>query len=152
MTTSDGLTSFNSISDLRRMAGVDGHTRRTRIGEPPDPDSACVFALLYSSHPLMFGASLSAAVVLLLAANTLADDNEAAEEPSPEQMAALAEGKALYRGLCSGCHGGSGRGGKGPNLTDDRWLHGDKDEDITRVIQKRCPENDYEETRRIAKR
>ena len=45
----------------------------------------------------------------------------------------------MYRGLCSGCHGGSGRGGKGPNLTDDRWLHGDKDEDIARVIQNGVP-------------
>ena len=28
-----------------------------------------------------------------------------------------------------------GRGGKGPDLTDDRWLHGSKDEDIARVIK-----------------
>ena len=68
-----------------------------------------------------------------------------AEDPKPnqplaaEELAALAEGKALYRGLCSGCHGGAGRGGKGPNLTDDRWLHGGKDEDIQRVIRDGVP-------------
>jgi putative heme-binding domain-containing protein len=56
-------------------------------------------------------------------------------EPTPEEKAALAEGQALFRGLCSGCHGGMGRGGKGPDLTDNRWLHGDKDEDIARVIK-----------------
>jgi putative heme-binding domain-containing protein len=67
------------------------------------------------------------------------------EEPSPaksltvEEQAALAEGQALYRGLCSGCHGGTGRGGKGPNLTDDRWLHGSKDEDLARVITNGVP-------------
>ena len=82
---------------------------------------------------------LPLAVVLLLTANILADDNEAASEPSSEQVAALAEGKAMYRGLCSGCHGGAGRGGKGPNLTDDRWLHGGKDADIARVIQNGVP-------------
>jgi len=58
---------------------------------------------------------------------------------TPEEKAALAEGQALFRGLCSGCHGGLGRGGKGPDLTDNRWLHGDKDEDITRVIKNGVP-------------
>ena len=74
-------------------------------------------------------------------AQPAADDpaEDSAKEPSPEQLAALEEGKALYRGLCSGCHGGRGRGGKGPNLTDDRWLHGDKDEDIARVIERGVP-------------
>src|SRR5262249_9569003 len=51
----------------------------------------------------------------------------------------LAEGQALFRGLCSGCHGGAGRGGKGPDLTDDKWIHGDKDEDIARVIREGVP-------------
>jgi cytochrome c oxidase cbb3-type subunit III len=58
---------------------------------------------------------------------------------TPEQQAALAEGQALFRGLCSGCHGGAGRGGKGPDLTDDRWIHGGKDEDIVRVIREGVP-------------
>jgi putative heme-binding domain-containing protein len=58
---------------------------------------------------------------------------------SPKDQAALEEGQALFRGLCSGCHGGAGRGGKGPDLTDDRWIHGDKDEDIARVIREGVP-------------
>ncbi len=58
------------------------------------------------------------------------------ETAAPMDPQALDEGKAMFRGLCSGCHGGAGRGGKGPNLTDDRWLHGNTDADITRVIQK----------------
>lgn len=61
------------------------------------------------------------------------------KEPTPEEKAALAEGQSLFRGLCSGCHGGNGRGGKGPDLTDDRWLHGNKDEDIIRVIKNGVP-------------
>src|SRR5262245_6590276 len=60
-------------------------------------------------------------------------------EKTPEREAALAEGQALFRGLCSGCHGGAGRGGKGPDLTDTRWSHGDKDEDIARVIRDGVP-------------
>jgi putative heme-binding domain-containing protein len=58
---------------------------------------------------------------------------------TPEQQAALEEGQALFRGLCSGCHGGAGRGGKGPDLTDDRWIHGDTDDDIARVIRNGVP-------------
>jgi putative heme-binding domain-containing protein len=54
--------------------------------------------------------------------------------------AALDEGKSLFRGLCSGCHGGAARGGKGPDLTDDRWLHGHgTDADITGIIQNGVP-------------
>jgi putative heme-binding domain-containing protein len=51
----------------------------------------------------------------------------------------VAEGQALFRGLCSGCHGGLGRGGKGPDLTDSRWIHGSTDEDITAVIRNGVP-------------
>ena len=58
---------------------------------------------------------------------------------TPPDPAALAEGQALFRGLCSGCHGGAGRGGKGPDLTDNRWIHGGTDADIARVIQNGVP-------------
>jgi putative heme-binding domain-containing protein len=60
----------------------------------------------------------------------------AAVGPDP---AALAEGQALFRGLCSGCHGGAGRGGKGPDLTDNRWIHGSTDENINQVITNGVP-------------
>jgi putative heme-binding domain-containing protein len=56
-----------------------------------------------------------------------------------DASAALAEGQALFRGLCSGCHGGAGRGGKGPDLTDNRWIHGGADEDIANVIKNGVP-------------
>jgi putative heme-binding domain-containing protein len=58
---------------------------------------------------------------------------------APLDPAALAEGQALFRGLCSGCHGGAGRGGKGPDLTDSRWIHGGTDPDIAQVIQNGVP-------------
>src|SRR5438067_12935571 len=60
-------------------------------------------------------------------------------EPTTEEKAALAEGQALFRGLCSGCHGGAGRGGKGPDLTRKHFLHGDTDDDIARVIRNGVP-------------
>ncbi len=66
---------------------------------------------------------------------TVPVEPQPAKELTVEEKAAMAEGQALFRGLCSGCHGGLGRGGKGPDLTDNRWLHGDKDEDIAKVIK-----------------
>jgi len=84
---------------------------------------------------------------LLLCVMAAATHSQAAEEASPSEASESGEtaqvdlemGKALFRGLCSGCHGGAGRGGKGPNLTDDRWLHGGKDSDIERTIKNGVP-------------
>jgi putative heme-binding domain-containing protein len=59
--------------------------------------------------------------------------------PTSPDPAALAEGQAMFRGLCSGCHGGAGRGGKGPDLTDTKWIHGGTDADIARTIQNGVP-------------
>jgi putative heme-binding domain-containing protein len=64
-----------------------------------------------------------------------AQDAKPAAALAPD-AAAMAEGQAMFRGLCSGCHGGAGRGGKGPDLTDQRWIHGGTDDDIARVIRK----------------
>jgi putative heme-binding domain-containing protein len=66
------------------------------------------------------------------------------ETPAPAASVFLdpadrAEGQALFRGLCSGCHGGAGRGGKGPDLTDERWIHGGTDADIERTIKNGVP-------------
>jgi len=67
------------------------------------------------------------------------DGSVAVKQNAPVDPAVLAEGQALFRGLCSGCHGGAGRGGKGPDLTDNRWIHGGTDQDIARVIQNGVP-------------
>ena len=63
----------------------------------------------------------------------------AKKPPTPEEIAALEEGQALFRGLCSGCHGGAGRGGKGPDLTRGKFHHGSNDEDIARTIRDGVP-------------
>lgn len=60
-------------------------------------------------------------------------------EPTPAEVADLAEGQALFRGLCSGCHGGAGRGGKGPDLTRKKFAHGSTDSDIVSVIRNGVP-------------
>jgi putative heme-binding domain-containing protein len=72
----------------------------------------------------------------ILAAGTGQAPTAAPTSPDP---VALADGKAMFRGLCSGCHGGAGRGGKGPDLTDNKWIHGGTDADIARTIQNGVP-------------
>jgi putative heme-binding domain-containing protein len=103
---------------------------------------------------LLFSCTALFALLLIRAAafgSALASQQNAPEQrPMPDaehagdakpatDPAALAEGQALFRGLCSGCHGGAGRGGKGPDLTDNRWIHGGNDADIARVIENGVP-------------
>lgn len=44
-------------------------------------------------------------------------------------------GKILYANNCAVCHGGSGEGKVGPNLTDEYWLHGGDIKDVFKVIK-----------------
>lgn len=49
-----------------------------------------------------------------------------------------AEGESLYRSNCAFCHGVTGKGGRGPDLTGRR-SHGDTVADVKRVIQQGIP-------------
>jgi putative heme-binding domain-containing protein len=95
-----------------------------------------------SNRWALLGAALLGGAGLLLAPSPgraqAAGSTPAAPVVTPDSTA-LAEGQALFRGLCSGCHGGAGRGGKGPDLTDDRWIHGSTDADIMNVIRNGVP-------------
>jgi cytochrome c oxidase cbb3-type subunit 3 len=44
------------------------------------------------------------------------------------------EGQQLFKQYCSICHGAQAKGGIGPDLTDDSWLHGGSKIDIARTI------------------
>jgi putative heme-binding domain-containing protein len=83
---------------------------------------------------LALAAFLSGQSVLSVAPSP-APPEKRKSEATPTDQAALEEGQALFRGLCSGCHGGAGRGGKGPDLTRKKLMHGNTDEDIARVIR-----------------
>ena len=49
-----------------------------------------------------------------------------------------AEGDSLYRSNCAFCHGLTGKGGRGPDLTGKR-NHGDTVADVKRVVQQGIP-------------
>ena len=51
-----------------------------------------------------------------------------------------ASGKALYNQSCIACHGASGEGGIGPNLTDNYWIHGGSLNMIYQTIKIGYPE------------
>jgi cytochrome c oxidase cbb3-type subunit 3 len=52
----------------------------------------------------------------------------------------LVSGKSIFMDNCAACHGRSGEGGVGPNLTDDYWLHEGGIKDIFKSIKYGWPE------------
>ncbi len=52
----------------------------------------------------------------------------------------LEEGKSLFVAKCSPCHGKSGEGIVGPNLTDEYWLHGGGIKNVFKSIKYGIPQ------------
>lgn len=67
-------------------------------------------------------------------------DQRPTKNPVTGDAAAIREGQSLFRANCSPCHGleGSG-GGRGPDLTSGRWVHGGTDGEIFRTIEGGVP-------------
>ncbi len=63
-------------------------------------------------------------------------DQDALNTPSSFGSArSVAEGKRLFASMnCAGCHGYTGGGGMGPDLTDRYWRYGGRPSDIYRTI------------------
>jgi putative heme-binding domain-containing protein len=86
-------------------------------------------------------------VALALQAQEKPVTNPVAGDP-----AAIREGASLFRGNCSPCHGlNAGGGGRGPDLTAGRWVHGSTDADIFHTITHgvpgtEMPANDFEDS------
>jgi cytochrome c oxidase cbb3-type subunit III len=66
--------------------------------------------------------------------------------PSPASLLAGADdprilevGRARFVKTCAACHGENAQGLIGPNLTDDRWIHGGSVEQIFQTIVKGWP-------------
>jgi cytochrome c oxidase cbb3-type subunit 3 len=62
------------------------------------------------------------------------------KNPVAGDKTAIREGASLFRANCSPCHGLDARGGgRGPDLTMGRWIHGGGDEAIFRTIGQGVP-------------
>jgi len=60
--------------------------------------------------------------------------------PVAGNAAAIKEGNSLFRANCSPCHGLNAHGGgRGPDLTSGRWIHGSSDAEIFRTITQGVP-------------
>ena len=57
-----------------------------------------------------------------------------------QDASAIANGKAIFDANCMACHGLSGEGTVGPNLTDEFWLHGGSINDVFKTIKYGVPE------------
>jgi mono/diheme cytochrome c family protein len=82
--------------------------------------------------------------------------------PAPPEVVKdplLAQGRTIFLGRCATCHGNEGRGDgpiagnlSGPpvgDLTDDRWKHGDRPEQVLAVIAKGVPNTRMEGWSRV---
>jgi cytochrome c oxidase cbb3-type subunit 3 len=51
----------------------------------------------------------------------------------------ISKGEAVFQATCAACHGNSGQGVVGPNLTDGFWLHGGRPDSIVESISHGYP-------------
>lgn len=51
-----------------------------------------------------------------------------------EDDASLANGQATWMKICAACHLADGGGLVGPNMTDNYWIHGNKVEDLYKIV------------------
>jgi cytochrome c oxidase cbb3-type subunit 3 len=73
----------------------------------------------------------------LLAAGDPTDVSIREMGANPAMMAGAAQ---IFASRCATCHGGSGEGKIGPNLTDPYWLHGGQPMQIYRTILEGVPD------------
>lgn len=65
-----------------------------------------------------------------------------AEERLSRSPVVIAAGEKLYVSACSGCHGKTGEGGRGPNLSDGRLVRRLNDERLFSAIKSGVPGSD----------
>lgn len=80
-----------------------------------------------------------AAVDAFFAANPLVPPSPADLLAGAADPAVVEKGRARFVRTCAPCHGERGQGLIGPNLTDDRWIHGGAVEQIFQTIAKGWP-------------
>ncbi|EDM36792.1 cytochrome c, mono- and diheme variant [Pedobacter sp. BAL39] len=71
--------------------------------------------------------------------NAAAQINENNIEQSTDKEAIM-KGAALFKTVCTPCHGEHAEGIVGPNLTDEYWLHGGTVKDIFKTIKYGVPD------------
>ncbi|MFZ4634286.1 MAG: cbb3-type cytochrome c oxidase N-terminal domain-containing protein [Saprospiraceae bacterium] len=73
----------------------------------------------------------------------LAGQSNAVDEANVTALvdaSALGEGELIFKNSCVSCHGQSGEGGVGPNMTDEYWIHGGGIKNVFKTIKYGVPE------------
>jgi len=71
---------------------------------------------------------------------TARSQEKAVTNPVAGNPRAIQEGASLFRPNCSPCHGLNAQGGgRGPDLTAGRWVHGSTDADLFRTVTRGVP-------------
>jgi len=79
------------------------------------------------------------AVDAYFAANPLVPPSPAELLAGAKDPAVLETGRSRFTRTCAACHGASAQGLIGPNLTDDRWIHGGTVEQVFQSVAKGWP-------------
>ncbi len=83
---------------------------------------------------------VSAALLAAEFLQVLSAQEKTITNPGAGNLAAIKEGASLFRANCSPCHGlHATGGGRGPDLSANRWTHGATDADIFRTITQGVP-------------
>ncbi len=86
---------------------------------------------------------VAAFLVLFLSAFAAHAQGKPFVNPLTGNPSAIREGASLFRANCSPCHGLNAKGGgRGPDLSTNRWPHGSSDADIFRTITQGVPGTD----------
>lgn len=85
-----------------------------------------------SSKPVMVPASTSSTTAVAVGPIPGAEAVPVGtKNPYDGNAVAIQDGRRLFDWFnCSGCHGGHAGGGMGPSLRDERWLYGNRDDQI----------------------
>ncbi len=97
-----------------------------------------VFAIIYSVRLFVFHADdlVQAREYEIVVDEATADSPDAAafEVVLLTDPTDLAAGKETWTKICAACHLVDGGGIVGPNMTDNYWIHGNKVEDLYRIV------------------
>ena len=78
-------------------------------------------------------------VIFVCLASSVAAQVDEVENPLADKPEAIEAGKKLYSAACGACHGASGEGGRGPNLSDGKLIRRSNDRQLFTTIQKGVP-------------
>ena len=92
---------------------------------------AVLFTVAVAGAGLLIGAPMPPAGRAFLVPEAAAVE---VKNPVAGNAAAIKEGEKIFDEKCADCHGGDAMGGSGPDLTDDKWIHGGSDAEVFATV------------------